>query len=368
MDYHISPIVSVIIPVYNAGLYLEQSLKCVVQQTLRNIEIICIDDGSSDNSAAILEAFEAKDPRIHIISQKNKGLSEARNIGLKNANGKYLYFFDSDDILELDALEILSCYMDRYQLEYLCFNADSFGHDPVSIDLIESKYKRYFDRSLQENVVYSGVALFAALKSNNNYISAVWLSMTLKSFIIENELFFHPGIIHEDEPWTFSVLLNASRAGCVNRLLYHYRIHPDSIANSQPSFKNELGLFYGTLDMSKTILKCTEPYYKPEDIDLLISHLKWMQNRSINIYYNISEEEKAKRKSLPLNERVTFEEMIATSADQILFLNEQLKRSKSEISSLKHSCSYRVGRLITWLPRKLRALSKAILGHSYSNK
>ncbi len=145
MDYHISPIVSVIIPVCNAGLYLEQSLKCVVQQTLRNIEIICIDDGSSDNSAAILEAFEAKDPRIHIISQKNKGLSEARNIGLKNANGKYLYFFDSDDILELDALEILSCYMDRYQLEYLCFNADSFGYDPVSIDLIESKWSRPYN-------------------------------------------------------------------------------------------------------------------------------------------------------------------------------------------------------------------------------
>ena len=96
-------LLSVIIPVYNVEPYLEQCLDSVINQTYKNLEIICINDGSSDNSLKILEKYQKKDSRIKLINQKNKGLSEARNAGLDVAKGEYIAFVDSDDYLELNA-------------------------------------------------------------------------------------------------------------------------------------------------------------------------------------------------------------------------------------------------------------------------
>ena len=97
--------ISVIIPVYNVENYLEESLDSIINQTFTDLEIICVNDGSTDNSPSILNNYANKDSRINIINQENKGLSAARNSGLDVATGDYIYFFDSDDILELTALE-----------------------------------------------------------------------------------------------------------------------------------------------------------------------------------------------------------------------------------------------------------------------
>lgn len=100
--------VSVIIPVYNSEKYLHECLESVINQTLQDIEIICINDGSTDNSLKILEEYEQKDNRIKVINQINSGAGRARNIGIENACGECLYFLDSDDWLELNALEKLT--------------------------------------------------------------------------------------------------------------------------------------------------------------------------------------------------------------------------------------------------------------------
>ena len=97
--------VSVIIPTYNVEQYLGQCLDSVVNQTLKDIEIVCVDDGSSDNSLQILKDYAAKDNRIYVFQQKNQGAGAARNLGIEHSNGDYLYFMDGDDYLELDALE-----------------------------------------------------------------------------------------------------------------------------------------------------------------------------------------------------------------------------------------------------------------------
>ncbi len=100
-----TPGVSVIIPVYNPEDYLRQCLDSAVNQTLRDLEIICVNDGSTDDSAAVLEEYQAKDPRIIVVSQKNLGLSASRNRGMKMARGTYIYFLDSDDEVDLQTLE-----------------------------------------------------------------------------------------------------------------------------------------------------------------------------------------------------------------------------------------------------------------------
>ncbi|MDR0485368.1 MAG: glycosyltransferase, partial [Elusimicrobiota bacterium] len=98
--------ISVIIPVYNVEAYLRRCLDSVVNQTFKNLEIICVDDGTKDNSVSILEEYAARDGRIRIFHKENGGLSSARNYGLKYATAPYIAFLDSDDWLELDALEI----------------------------------------------------------------------------------------------------------------------------------------------------------------------------------------------------------------------------------------------------------------------
>ena len=97
--------VSVILPVYNAGKYLHQCMDSIVNQTLKDIEIICVDDGSSDNSLEILRQYAEKDERVKVIAQANGGAGAARNNGLRAATGEYLSFLDSDDFFELDMLE-----------------------------------------------------------------------------------------------------------------------------------------------------------------------------------------------------------------------------------------------------------------------
>ena len=96
--------VSVVIPIYNAEKYLKECLDSVAGQSLREIEIICVNDGSSDGSAVILQEYAKSDERVRIFEQKNQGASSARNHGIRNACGEYLYFMDSDDILRKDAL------------------------------------------------------------------------------------------------------------------------------------------------------------------------------------------------------------------------------------------------------------------------
>ena len=97
--------ISVIIPAYNVEEYIEECLRSVMNQTLKEIEIICIDDGSTDDTLKILSSLKDEDARICIISQENKGLSSARNQGILKSKGQYILYLDSDDKLELDALE-----------------------------------------------------------------------------------------------------------------------------------------------------------------------------------------------------------------------------------------------------------------------
>lgn len=98
-------LISVIIPIYNAELYLQKCLDSVVNQTLKDIEVICVDDGSTDNSVDIIKKYMMSDSRIKLFQQSNKGAGAARNYGLKYAIGKYVHFLDSDDWLDLSAYE-----------------------------------------------------------------------------------------------------------------------------------------------------------------------------------------------------------------------------------------------------------------------
>ena len=130
--------ISVIVPVYNCEDYLEESIKSILNQSFKDIEIICVDDGSSDNSLNILKDLACEDSRLKVFSQENQGSSSVRNFGLKNASGDYLYFFDADDFLV------------EYALEEAYSNAINNGSDIVVFKFDQYKDNKFFKHSGQD--------------------------------------------------------------------------------------------------------------------------------------------------------------------------------------------------------------------------
>ena len=121
------PEVSVIIPIYNTAAYLRKALDSICGQTLKELEIILIDDGSTDGSRGIIEEYAERDARIRWYAQPNQGLSVARNRGLLHATGKYIYFMDSDDMLDTQALQRCHDLCRRKELDFVFLRCGAFG-------------------------------------------------------------------------------------------------------------------------------------------------------------------------------------------------------------------------------------------------
>ena len=134
--------VSVIIPVYNAEKYLRECLDSVIGQTLQDIEIICVDDGSTDNSLLILQEYAANDKRLKIVEQANQGAAAARNAGIAVAQGEYLAFLDADDLYYLEALQTAYVCAEKSNADVLLFEADFFDekHGLLRTEQVETKY------------------------------------------------------------------------------------------------------------------------------------------------------------------------------------------------------------------------------------
>ena len=118
--------ISIVVPVYNVESYLKQCIDSIVNQSFGNLEIICVNDGSTDSSCSILEAYKAKDSRIRLVNQENRGVSSARNEGIKLATGNYIAFVDPDDYLEKDAFKVAIDNLENFDIDILSWGYNSF--------------------------------------------------------------------------------------------------------------------------------------------------------------------------------------------------------------------------------------------------
>lgn len=319
------PLVSVIVPVYNTEHFLRACLDSITGQTLRDIEIICINDGSTDASKSILAEYAQRDERIRIIDQQNMGLSEARNAGVRMAKGRYLSFVDSDDAVAPSALELCAESMERQKLDYLCFNATAFGEEAESAAVAEKKNRSYFSRSLNEGKVYKGPDLYVELKGSGNFNAPAWLCMISRALFIDAGCWFHSGILHEDEPWTFAVLMNASRCGCLNRCLYRYRIRSGSITQDNISFRKSYGLFAGAMDIQKILISRNDLMQDGNLRELASVHAKALIRNAIRCYHACSESEKLMRENLNPENKALFEQTVVSPASLIDSNDQQFR-------------------------------------------
>ena len=298
--------VSIIIPVYNVEKFLVECLDSICGQTLKEIEIICVNDGSTDKSLDILKRYAYDDQRIIVLSQENSGLSVARNSGIKFAHSEYIYFCDSDDKLEITALENLYNRAKKDSLEMLYFNADVFFENKELENRLY-QYKTYYVRKKDYKKIYDGKDMLNSLLKNKDYIPSAYLNFLKRDFVLNNQLLFEPGILHEDNLWSFKCALTANRVGYYPKAFFHRRIRENSIVSQKKSFEHAYGYFISAIhgiEFLKTVRLSNDEF---ENINKLI--LRWIRN-SQDIYGQLSNDEKSIYENLNNNEKIMFKILI----------------------------------------------------------
>lgn len=219
--------ISIIVPVYNVEQYLNKCMDSIINQTFKDIEIICINDGSTDNSLEILKEYVKIDNRIILIDQKNGGLSDARNSGLKIATSPYIMFVDSDDWLELNACEILYNAMTSNNCDLVAFK--------INIHYVENeKMKQKDEKNINKNT--KGLIEI----TNNNFQSAnfyAWSKIYKKEIINKYQIDFPFGLHYEDSPFSWKYFSVSKNILFIEDKLYNYLRRPESILSK--TFKKD---------------------------------------------------------------------------------------------------------------------------------
>ena len=223
--------VSIIIPAYNIEKYIEESILSSINQTLKEIEIIIINDGSTDRTLEVIKKYEKIDSRIKLIDQKNQGISIARNNGLEIARGKYIYFFFFFDWIENETLN--ECYniAENLEIDIIHFN---------SLKIEEKTKIKNFSytkgTNLDENKIYIGEEFVEECFNKNIFRGEVWFNFIKRELIENLKLKFYPGISYEDILFTMKLQNSNYKIKYLNKIFHNYRIREKSITQSKFSF------------------------------------------------------------------------------------------------------------------------------------
>jgi len=206
--------ISIIIPVYNVEKFLRQAVESVLKQTYSNLQIILVDDGSTDNSGAICDELEKSDDRILVIHKPNGGLSDARNAGLEKVTGKYVMFLDSDDFYELDAVQVMYKEIEEKNADYVIGNY-------INADPDGTKWEKViFDKNIYDNFKLSITDYNKSFFVMN---SSVCNKIFRKSFIDRLNLKFVVGLPAEDAIFTTYCFVNTDKVYYSKEIVYNYR-------------------------------------------------------------------------------------------------------------------------------------------------
>lgn len=220
--------VSVIVPVYNAGEFLGTTLDSILTQTLSDIEIICVDDGSTDNSREILQEAAARNPRLKIIRQANAGPGAARNAGMQAASGEYLAFLDADDLYEPDMLETMYRQARQFQADVVMCRCDYFSSSQ------NERHRAPDEREIPGEWLLRGFhpAGDAAESLFQLCVGWPWDKLFRTEYVRAHGWDFPPLRNSEDGVFVYPAVAHAQAAGICERILVHHREHPGSVSKT----------------------------------------------------------------------------------------------------------------------------------------
>lgn len=237
---------SIIIPVYNVEKYLSKCLESILKQPFKDLEVICVNDGSTDGSLDVLQKIKKNDDRVVIIDKKNEGSGIARNIGLSTAQGEYVYFIDSDDWLEDDALAKIIAKADELQTDILVFGGLSYynGKGQNGAYSKNKLPKKYFGKVVSAKDIKKDIFKFP---------STAWTKLYRRSFLIKNEIKFQNIRAGQDQLPFFHSMIMADRIAILPENIYCYQKNREGSVTSVKKKKSfsPIYVFYGIEEMLK---------------------------------------------------------------------------------------------------------------------
>lgn len=262
-----TPLISVIIPVFNSASFLDKCMKSVCEQTLKDIEILLINDGSTDNSLEICKKWADKDNRIKFINQENKGIAETRNIGIENSSAPLIGFVDSDDWIEKDMFEVLYNILKEEDADIsICgFSLDHTNGENIKKNIYKPATMN-MKKAVKEIIL------------DNKIKSYCWNKLFKKSLF--DFIKFPMNRVFEDYSTLYKVFYNVERVVITERVLYHYINNPASIVNSK-TIKKDLDIL--TADIEKFHFISNNSLFSRRDI--LRFEIK-VKKRFIRFYRN----------------------------------------------------------------------------------
>ena len=360
-----SPKVSVVIPVYNVEKYLRQCLDSVVNQTLKDIEIICVDDGSTDSSPDIIREYMEKDSRVKVITKPNSGYGNSMNRGFDMAEGEYIGIVESDDYAELNMFERL------YEIA-----------SKNSLDVIKSSFYFYYSvpkernekmeivSKVREGITFCPSRDFKAPMEMVEFFNikpSIWSAIYRKDFIRENKIRFleTPGAAFQDSSFNFKVMSLAQRVQLTREAFLHYRQDNESSSINSPGKVfcvcdeyAEMQKFLDTNPYNRGVLECVCKRIK---YDTYMWNFERLSKKYKYLFLErASEEFKEDFENGTMDARFfedyKWRDVKKLVEDPIDYYTEKMLNapgnSAKELREIKNSVSYKVGRAITFLPRK----------------
>ncbi len=263
--------ISIVVPVYNVENYLSRCLNSLLNQTLKDIDIICVNDGSTDGSVEILKDFANKDSRIKIINKENGGLSSARNYGMKYVTTDYVGFVDSDDWVEPDTYELALAAMEKNNVDFVSWGAkivvENIDEDNIGVVLAKDYHNI-------KNVGYKEINDSILCRTT----VTVWNKLFKTKIIKDNNLTFPNGLIYEDNEFFLKYAIYCKSAYYIDKYLYNYLQRSNSIIGNMCTKKSNKALDY---------IKIYENIYKYyESFNLLDKHKDLISNKFNSIMWN----------------------------------------------------------------------------------
>ncbi len=258
------PLVSVVVPVYNVKKYLEKCLESLLSQSYEKIEILVVDDGSTDGSGKLCDQFAKRDKRIKVFHKKNGGLSDARNYGIKIANGKYVCFVDSDDYVKKTYVEKLYKAISENKADIaVC------GFEQIVCD--EGNKKSEVVPTARVRTGKEATIEF--LTGDFNLVA--WNKMYLKELFVKNEIWYPVGKIHEDNLTTYKLISKAKKVVFFSDALYVYITKRKGSITQQSSREKSLKTFEQMAKEAIRYLQDDEEMKSAAEVALMIAHCYW---------------------------------------------------------------------------------------------
>ena len=378
--------VSVIIPIYNSEEYIEQGIQSVLNQSNIEVELILVNDGSTDGSAGIIDEYAKKYDSVKAIHQENAGVGAARNRGIREATGEYIAYLDSDDFYEPEVLPKLIEKCREQELDVLFATYMNFFEDEIAAEKWhKNRTEEVMRRGDYTAVPVTGIELMRQFKSQKEYNVNVFAQVANRDFLRRNNILFPEDIVFEDAPYTFAVLLHAKRAIACKEVLAQRRIRDNSLEHRPPTVERCYGAFKGIEPMIQRIEQAMNDVSEEEDGSVVsheLSRRYLFASKAFRQLPEVEQEEFLKRLS-PVEEILfralvepyaakylqceELKERVRTQKDKALELekelsvqsrelenvrktvqekNQQIKKRNQEIESIKKSITFRIGKVI----------------------